>query len=75
MRIFFGIEYYKLCPHGIYTHEYMKGQFRENTQYAFSCKARQYELFSEDAMGLGFIFNYTDGTRSFKYVDKTLEEY
>lgn len=68
-----GVEYYKVRPSGIYKYEYMKGQFKENTQYTISAKARKYDNVSRDSTG--FAFAYTDGTTSYSYVAKTLEEY
>lgn len=68
-----GIEYYKFHPARIYTYQYMKGEFKENTQYAISCKARKYD--NIEYSSTGFIFYYTDGTRTVNYVDNTFEEY
>ena len=66
-------EYYKFRGAELYSYEYMWGEFKENTQYTISCKARQYTQ-SSDA-GTGFAFNYTDGTRREYYIANTTEEY
>jgi hypothetical protein len=68
-----GIEYYKIRPNGIYNYQYMLGEFKENTQYTISCKARQYEYQARNSTG--FVFMYTDGTSSNNYVRQTTTEY
>lgn len=68
-----GIEYYKFKPSNIYTYEYMKGQFKTNTQYVFTAKARQYNQTTN--LGTGIEIWYTDGTKTQQYITKTLTEY
>lgn len=68
-----GIEYYKFRPSGIYNYKYMLGQFKENTQYTLSCKARQYEYQARNTTG--FLFIYTDGTSSGELINQTINEY
>ena len=68
-----GVEYYRFKPDAIYDYQYMKGQFKENTQYTISAKARNYD--HDDRKSSGFTFIYTDGTSSGTYIDMTLEEY
>lgn len=68
-----GHEYYKFRPDGIYNFPYMKGQFKENTQYIFSSKARKFD--NSDTYSTGIVFVYTDGTTTSLFVEKTLEEY
>lgn len=69
-----GKTYYAFMPNAIYSYQYMNGQFKENTQYTISCKARkatQNDLIESS----GFMFWYTDGTYTFKLIKNTLEEY
>lgn len=68
-----GIEYYKFRPNTIWNIPYMKGQFKENTQYIFSAKARQFDNIKNYSTGIVFV--YTDGTRTSLLIDKTLDEY
>lgn len=68
-----GIEYYMFQPSGLSYYEFMKGEFKENTQYTISCKARKYD--NVEQKSTGFYVVYTDGTNSSKFVDNTLEEY
>lgn len=68
-----GIEYYKFKPSGIDEYQYMKGQFKPNTQYVFTAKARQYNIATQN--GVGMRFHYTNGTTSGRYIAQTLEEY
>lgn len=70
-----GQVWYKFWPDGIYTNEYMKGQFKENTQYTLSCKARKYQQSDTANYSSGLSFMYTDGTREYKLIENTLEEY
>ena len=67
-----GIEYYKFKPSPIYNTQYMKGQFKENTQYTLTFKGMQAEQTEQGTTGFRFV--YTDGTMSFRYVDKTFDE-
>lgn len=68
-----GIEYYKFRPNTIWNIPYMKGQFKENTQYIFSAKARQFD--NVQYFSTGIVFVYTDGTSTRLLINKTLEEY
>lgn len=68
-----GIEYYKFRPNTIWNIPYMKGQFKENTQYIFSAKARQFD--NVQYFSTGIVFVYTDGTSTSLLINKTLEEY
>lgn len=67
------IEYYKFRPNTIWNIPYMKGQFKENTQYIFSAKARQFDNIQNYSTGIVFV--YTDGTATNLLINKTLEEY
>lgn len=67
------IEYYKFRPNTIWNIPYMKGQFKENTQYIFSAKARQFDNIQNYSTGIVFV--YTDGTTTNLLINKTLEEY
>lgn len=67
------IEYYKFRPNTIWNIPYMKGQFKENTQYTFSAKARQFDNIQNYSTGIVFV--YTDGTSTSLFINKTLEEY
>ena len=67
-----GKEYYKLLQDKVYTHPFMKGEFKENTQYTLIAKARNYE---DDQQYTGFRFGYTDGTSTVVYVKRTTTEY
>ena len=68
-----GIEYYKFKPDAIYNYQYMMGNFKENTQYILTCKARQYE--NTGHRSTGFIFCYTDGTSTSVPINTTTTEY
>lgn len=65
-----GIEYFRVNPAYISDYQYMKGMFKENTQYAISWKGRA-ESFINGTI-TGFKFMYTDGTRSYRSMDQTL---
>jgi hypothetical protein len=66
-----GIEYYKY--HGLYHQiKYMQGQFKENTQYTLTFKARQYDQTANQTTG--FSIRYTDGTSSSAWIKLSLTE-
>ena len=68
-----GKEYYKFRPDEIWNYQYMLGQFKENTQYTLTCKARQYENTGHNSTG--FVFAYTDGTTTRVFINRTTTEY
>ena len=68
-----GIKYYQFRPNTIWNNPYMKGQFKANTQYTFSAKARQFDNINNYSTGIVFV--YTDGTTTSLFINKTLEEY
>lgn len=68
-----GNEYYQFRPNSIWTVQYMKGQFKENTQYLFSAKARKFDNITQTSTGIVFV--YTDGTSTSAFVNNILEEY
>lgn len=70
-----GYYWYRYNPKGIFNYQYMKGQFKENTQYTLSCKARKYSQDDTTSSSSGFMFKYTDGTDIRVYVKETLETY
>lgn len=75
------IEFYSLTETGIdkghnyvaYTtktyenNKFMQGKFKANTQYTISFWGRQKQV--RQGQTSGFVFKYTDGTRSIKYVN------
>lgn len=65
-----SIQYFRINPAYISTYQYMKGMFKENTQYTISWKGRA-ESFIDGGI-TGFKFRYTDGTTSYKNMDHTL---
>ena len=68
-----GKEYYKFRPNTIWNIPYMKGQFKSNTQYTLSAKARQFDNIENYSTGIVFV--YTDGTTTSLFINKTFEEY
>lgn len=68
-----GVEYFRITPFGVHAYEFMKGEFKENTQYTITAKVRKYDNVTE--LSSGFYVVYTDGTNSFKFVSNTLEEH
>ncbi len=68
-----GINYYKVNPLSIDTYEFMKGEFKENTQYTIKFKARHNSESSSGAI-TGFKIVYTDGTNPNFYVKNTIVE-
>ena len=65
-----GIDYYKFKASGIATYQYMKGEFKENTQYTVSCKGLRYPSATTST---GFQFYYTDSTNSSFYINSNTE--
>lgn len=57
-----GIEYYKFHPSQVASIQYKPIDFKENTQYTITYKARQHPNTTHNTSG--FVFYYTDGTHS-----------
>lgn len=66
-----GTDYYKFSGSALINKPFMDGEFKENTQYTFKLKCRQYSSASNTAM---FIFNYTDKTVGYFNIPGVLEE-
>ena len=67
-----GIEYYKFkrANETVGKYPYMKGKFKENTQYVISARALRY---NNEATSTGFSIHYTDGTFQDTYIRETIE--
>ena len=68
-----GKSYFKVHPSLVENYEFMKGEFKANTQYTIKYKGRH---FNEEAQGkvAGFTIVYTDGTLKYYYTNNTILE-
>lgn len=68
-----GKEYFRINPAYVSSYQYMKGMFKEKTQYTISCKGRAESFL--DGVITGFRFIYTDGTNNFKWLEQSVTEH
>lgn len=65
-----GHNYVAYTTNAYENNKFMQGKFKENTQYTISFLGRQKQV--GQGQTSGFVFNYTDGTNSIKYVNNNV---